>query len=414
MLRIARPIIFAILSAALIAPLYAVDIERDFSGKWFLDSHRSNTGALPAPPEQTLTVVQQDVAVRCSSTTPDGAAVQWSFLLDGTETRSRIGDETRSSIAKWEGAALLINTQVLASQDYTVMDRWKLSGDRSVLTITRQVVRRSEEVEGVLVYARDAQSTDAQSREGQTRDARPTDPEPSDRTAGPTRGPTPDPTRAPVLLAPLQPSEPALAKQPDRPVSGELTVLTGTRIALSLRNGLDTKHTHEGDRVYLETIQPIAADGRIVIPRGSYVNGTVTESKPAHGVKGKGEMYIRFDSLMLPNGVSRDFHSRLVSADSSARGQVDSNEGKVTGERDGSGDARTVATGGGIGAGVGGIAGSAAGHPLGGVGIGAGAGAGVALAAILHDKRPEAVLPRGTIVEMILDRDLRFSPNELW
>jgi hypothetical protein len=391
MLRIARPVIFAFLSAALIAPLSAMDPERDFSGKWLLDARRSKTEALPVPPEQMLTVVQQDVAVRCSSNTADGAAVQWSYLLDGTETRSRIGDETRTSVAKWEGAALIVNTQVLVSQDYTVMDRWKLSGDRSVLTITRQVVRRSGEVGGVLVYA----------KEGQIRDARLADPEPSERTA-------------PALLDPVQPLGAALVKQPDRPGSGELTVVTGTRIALSLRNGLDTKHTHEGDRVYLETIQPIAVDGRIVIPRGSYVNGTVTESKPAHGVKGKGEIYIRFDSLMLPNGVSRDFHSRLVSADSSARGQVDSNEGKVTGERDGSGDARTVATGGGIGAGVGGIAGSAAGHPLGGVGIGAGAGVGAGLATILHDRRPQAVLPRGTIVEMILDRDLRFSPNELW
>jgi hypothetical protein len=399
MLRIARLIIFALLSAALIAPLFAIDPERDFSGKWFLDARRSNAQSLPMPPEPTLTVVQQDIAVRCSSIAPDGAAVQWSYLLDGTETRSRIGDETRTSVAKWEGAALLINTQVLASQDYTVMDRWKLSGDRSVLTITRQVVRRSGEVEGELVYSRDAQLPF-------------TDPptEPSERTADPTRAQSP----APVLLAPTQPPEAALMKQPERPDNADLTVRLGTHIALSLRNGLDTKHTHEGDRVYLETIQPVAVDGRIVIPRGSYVNGTVTESKPAHGVKGKGEMYIRFDSLLLPNGVSRDFHSRLVSADSSARGQVDSQEGKVTGERDGSGDARTVATGGGIGAGVGAIAGSAAGHSLGGVGIGAGVGAGVGLATILHDKRPEAVLPRGTIVEMILDRDLRFSPNELW
>jgi hypothetical protein len=406
MLRIARPLIFAFLSAALIAPLSAIDLDRDFSGKWVFDARRSNTEALPAPPGQTLTVVQQDVAVRCSSNAADGAAVQWSYLLDGTETRSRIGDEMRTSVAKWEGAALLVNTQVLASQDYTVMDRWKLSGDRSVLTITRQVVRRSGEVEGVLVYV----------REGQIRDARLADPEPSDRTGprGPTLGPTRGSTRDPDLLAPVQPSEPALVKQPDRPAAGELTVVLGTRIALSLRNGLDTKHTQDGDRVYLETIQPVAVDSRIVIPRGSYVNGTVTESKPAHGVKGKGEMYIRFDSLLLPNGVSRDFHSRLVSADSSARGNVDSTEGKVTGERDGSGDARTVALGTGVGASVGAIAGSAAGHPLGGVGIGAGAGAGVALATILHGKRPEAVLPRGTIVEMILDRDLRFSPNELW
>jgi hypothetical protein len=115
LLRIARPVIFAFLAAALIAPLSAIDPERDFSGKWFFDARRSNTEALLMPPEQTLTVVQQDVAVRCSSTGADGAAVQWSYLLDGTETRSRIGDETRTSVAKWEGAALLINTQVRVS-----------------------------------------------------------------------------------------------------------------------------------------------------------------------------------------------------------------------------------------------------------------------------------------------------------
>jgi len=387
MVRLKLALTFALLCSALACSAYAIDPDRDFSGTWFLDARASNTRALPGTPEQTLTVVQQDVAVRCSSTAANGIAAQWTYLLDGTETRVRIGDETRSSIVKWEGAALLINTQVLASQDYTVMDRWQLSRDRAVLTITRQVVRKSGEAEGVLVYGRAVQPAVTEAAA-----------EPVERAIAPS----------------VAPSQPALIKQPDQPAAGELTVASGTRIGLALRNGLDTKHTHEGDRVYLETIEPIAVAGRIVIPRGSYVNGTVTESKPAHGVKGKGEMYIRFDSLMLPNGVTRDFHSRLVSADSSARGSVDSNEGKVTGERDGSGDARTVATGGGIGAGVGGIVGSAAGHPLGGVGIGAGVGAAVGLGTIFHDKRPEAVLPRGTIVEMILDRDLHFSPSELW
>jgi hypothetical protein len=51
MSRIAGPVIFAFLSAALIHPLSAVDLERDFSGKWFLDARRSNTEALPMPPE---------------------------------------------------------------------------------------------------------------------------------------------------------------------------------------------------------------------------------------------------------------------------------------------------------------------------------------------------------------------------
>jgi type IV secretion system protein VirB10 len=111
--------------------------------------------------------------------------------------------------------------------------------------------------------------------------------------------------------------------------------------------------------------------------------------------------------------VTRDFRSRLGSVDSSAQGKVDSKEGKITGERDGSGGARTVALGTGIGGSVGGIAGAAAGHPLGGAGIGAAAGAAAGLATIFHGKRPEAVLPAGTTVEMVLDRDLRFSPAEL-
>jgi hypothetical protein len=47
------------------------------------------------------------------------------------------------------------------------------------------------------------------------------------------------------------------------------------------------------------------------------------------------------------------------------------------------------------------------------VGIGAAAGAAVGLATIFHGKRPEAVLPAGTTLEMVLDREVRFSPAEL-
>jgi type IV secretion system protein VirB10 len=320
--------------------------------------------------------------------------VQWSYLLDGTETRSRIGPLTRNSVAKWEGAALLINTLVSGSQNYTVMDRWKLSRDRSVLTITRQVVERSGEMEVALVYRREGQPG---------------------VTAVPSSAPAAVATT--VSRAPSQTSSqtplPVLVRRADPPAVSELTVVAGTHIALTLRNAVDTRHSHDGDRIYLATAFPIAVEGRIVIPRGSFVNGTITQSKPAHGVNGKGEMFIRFDTLVLPNGVARDFRSRLASADSTARGRVDPKEGKVTGERDSSSDARTVALGTGVGASVGGIAGSAAGHGLGGAGIGAAAGAAAGLASVFHSKRPDAVLPQGTTLEMILDRDLQFSAADL-
>ncbi len=156
MLRVAPALTLACLISSL-APLYATAPERDFSGQWFLDARASDTRALPIAPEESLTVSQQDIALHCSSTASDGTLLQWSYLLDGTETRVRIGGETRSSIVKWEGAALLVNTQVSASPDYTMMDRWKLSPDRSVLTITRQVVRDGREVEGALVYSRERQ-----------------------------------------------------------------------------------------------------------------------------------------------------------------------------------------------------------------------------------------------------------------
>jgi len=155
----------------------------------------------------------------------------------------------------------------------------------------------------------------------------------------------------------------------------------------------------------------VARDGRVVIPRGSAVAGTVTDTKKPGRVAGKGELFLRFDSLTLPNGVTRDFRSRLGSAETA--GRVDRQEGKVTSESGKAGDARTVAEGAGIGASVGGLAGGVAGHAAKGVGIGAAAGAAAGLATVLLKRGPDAVLPKGTRVEMILDRELRFSSSEL-
>src|SRR4051794_26554162 len=73
--------------------------------------------------------------------------------------------------------------------------------------------------------------------------------------------------------------------------AGEFVVEPGTRIPLSMINSVSTKNTAEGDRVYLETVYPILVNGRIVIPPGSYVAGTVTETKRPGRVKGRGELY---------------------------------------------------------------------------------------------------------------------------
>ena len=111
--------------------------------------------------------------------------------------------------------------------------------------------------------------------------------------------------------------------------------------------------------MYLETAFPVLSGGRIVIPVGSWVTGTVTEVKKPGRVKGRGELYIRFDTLTLPNGVTRDLRSRMDSMDASSTGELDRTEGKVKSEGNKAGDMKTVAETTGAGASVGAIAGNA-------------------------------------------------------
>jgi type IV secretion system protein VirB10 len=206
---------------------------------------------------------------------------------------------------------------------------------------------------------------------------------------------------------------PKVEKAPAAPAAKSFTVQPGTKILLSMINSVSTKHAAEGDRVYLETSFPILVNGKIVIPPGSYVAGTITESKRPGRVKGRGELYVRFDSLTLPNGVTRDFRSRIGSLDGRASEELDKSEGKIKSEGNKGGDAKTVGETAAAGASVGAIAGSIAGHGIMGTGVGAAAGATAGLVAVLLTRGPDAVLAKGTTLEMVLDRSLTFDDTEL-
>lgn len=187
------------------------------------------------------------------------------------------------------------------------------------------------------------------------------------------------------------------------------SVKAGTRVPMVMINSVSTKHASEGDRVYLETSYPILSEGKIVIPPGSYVAGTITSSKRAGRVKGRAELYLRFDSLTLPNGVTREFRARVGGLDGRASEDLDRSEGKIKGEATKGEDASKVMTGGTAGASVGAIATRSAG----GAGLGAAAGAAAGVAAVLLTRGQDVVLGRGTVVEMVLDRPLEFSDADV-
>jgi hypothetical protein len=210
----------------------------------------------------------------------------------------------------------------------------------------------------------------------------------------------PSPAAAPPSPAAGAPSPNSPAAVP-RPSAGKILVPTGTRLPLVLHNGISTRNAHPGDQIYLETLFPVLVDSRIVIPAGSYVSGVITEAKRPGRVKGRGELRVRLNTLIFPNGYSVSFIATPTGADTGDDDSVDK-EGKLKGTSNKAGDVGTIAKTTGAGAGIGAIAGRSAA----GAGIGAGIGAAVGIAAVLLTRGPELELPRGTTLDIALDRPL--------
>ncbi len=196
---------------------------------------------------------------------------------------------------------------------------------------------------------------------------------------------------------------------PPQPASSSerITVPAGTRVGVVLQNGISTRSAKPGDSIYLQTSFPITQNNRIVIPVGSYLRGALLESKRPGKIKGKGEFRLRLDTLILPNGYTVSLNAAPRSADSGGKETMDS-EGKVTGPGGKGKDAGTIAETTATGAGIGAIA-----HGVKGLGIGAGIGAAAGLAAVLLTRGPEAELPRGSTLDVVLEHDLSLDGSQV-
>lgn len=364
----------------------------DFAGTWRYEPAKSETVGLPSPPAQQLVIEVAAGKVTCLACGAGG----WSFTGDGKPLRS--GDATvRNSIeTKWEGSALLINALVSGPSSYTVMDRWKLTRDGATLTIQRVVQRGANEAESKLVYSREG-GADAQP---------PVLEEPAALQSGVTGV-------RPLGSAPARVT-PGTAPPPPEPAKAEAAsfeVARGTKMPLRVITGVSSRSAQEGERVYLETTFPVMDKGRIVIPPGSQVAASVTYAQQAGRVKGRSELMLRFESLVLPNGVTRDVRSRMSSVEPGS-GELDS-EGKVKGPGSKGEDARKVGETTATGAAVGSVVGAATGRYGTGAAIGAAAGAAAGLGRVLGGRGQETGFQRGDVVEMLLDRTLSFAENEL-
>ena len=222
------------------------------------------------------------------------------------------------------------------------------------------------------------------------------------------------PTPAQNPTTPAAQQEQALPGQAgsDQPVAkprpGKIVVPAGTKLPLVLHNAITTRNARPGDSVYLETLFPIVQDNRIVIPAGSYVQGEILEAKRPGRAKGVGELRLRLNTMILPNGYTVNFNAVPTNAGTGGNESVEE-EGKVKGDTDKAGDVGTVVKSTSVGAGIGAVAGRSAK----GAGIGAGVGAGVGLLTVLLARGPELALPRGTTLDVVLERPLYLDADKI-
>ena len=350
--------------------LVAQDPDHNFTGVWHLKPAESELRPGPLPAADTFKVEQAGDVLTCST--------GWKFKLDGTETKFPLAQGfTSASRTKWEGRALLISSAVSGPRNFSIQDRWTLSRDRNTLRIRRQIMTLQGETESNLVYEREGATISEKAA-----------PPPEEKPAGPDKS--------------------AVARTPQPKQELTYSLAAGTKIPLRLINSVSTKTASEGDRIYLETAFPVVAEGRVVIPPGSAVAGTITSVTRPGRVKGRGELYLRFDSVVLPNGVIREFRARPDGLDGDAGGVLDREEGKIQSPGSKGNDAKTAGKAAGIGAAVGSMAGGRS-----GAGIGAAGGAAAGLAGVLLSRGADTVLERGAILEMELDRPLVFAESEL-
>lgn len=91
-----------------------------------------------------------------------------------------------------------------------------------------------------------------------------------------------------------------------------LTLAEGTEVNVRLEQPLSSRTARVEDRFDATVARPVYVDGRIVIPDGSRVQGTVTVVEPAQRPARGGKLNLSFDRLYLDDGSTVDLSARIV------------------------------------------------------------------------------------------------------
>ncbi len=207
-------------------------------------------------------------------------------------------------------------------------------------------------------------------------------------------------------------SSPATQAGTAAPVSSnqasELSIPAGTKVPVSLKHSVSSKGTREGDGVYAETTFPVVANGRVLIPAGTFVQGRVSHIQRGGRIKGRAEVLMHFTTLIYPSGYTVLLPGAVENAPGVDKTSVKDDEGTIRSDSQKAEKVGTVASTAGTGAVVGGLSNGGKGAL-----IGAGVGGAVGTAIALLTRGNDVKLDAGTTLEIVIQRDVPLDASRV-
>jgi type IV secretion system protein VirB10 len=190
--------------------------------------------------------------------------------------------------------------------------------------------------------------------------------------------------------------------------ANELTIPAGTKVPVALKHAVSSKGTREGDGVYAETTFPVVANGRVLIPAGTFVQGKISHIQRGGRIKGRAEVLMHFTTLIYPSGYTVLLPGAVENAPGVDKTSVKDEEGTIRSDSQKGQKVGTVASSAGTGAVVGGLSNGGKGALI-GAGIGGAVGTAIALLTRGNDVR----LDVGTTLEIVIQRDVPLDASRV-
>lgn len=176
------------------------------------------------------------------------------------------------------------------------------------------------------------------------------------------------------------------ASRPARPAPAPVILAAGTELDARLVTALNSKENKAGDTFEATLDQPVAVDGKTVIPKGADVKGTVTKAVPSGRLKDRAELWVTLTSVKVG--------TKTYDITTSTTGQKEGSKATR--------DILFIGGGAGGGAAIGGAAGGGKGAAI-GAAIGAAAGT---IGAAATGKR-DITFPSETLLRFRLEQELK-------